>query len=597
MFSVHALALGVPRTYDWRVTTGTRMGAALGASVAAAMLFLLGSASGAPGDLDPTFGTNGVAEATAGVGNAMALQNDGMILVAGYSVPWELTVARYTSDGRLDRSFGNDGTATGPSGSALGMAVQTDAKIVATGYMANESMSVVRFTAGGALDAGFGSGGIARGPQGDGHAIAVQADGKILVAGTSVDPVSSLEAITVLRFRPDGAPDAGFGSNGVVRTPLGLGSNAQALALQPDGKIVVGGESAGLTLVRYEADGTLDQTFGSGGIVTSTAGGSSRAESLALEPEGQIVAVGGAGMRLAAMRFLPDGQPDFSFGDEGATTTGTGGIQGASDVAVQVDGRIVAAAYGPTVVTLVRFQRDGSLDPDFGEEGISSTKLGSNSAGAAVALEADGRILAGGFSSGVGETHVLVARFKASSPTTIGANPAVVPYRAGIQLAGIAADPQRGTPVRILARGCYAPLGKRPRTTWEFADGGWHTHVTPLSKTEYRAEILGDRSVSVTVQVRPRVMVRRVTRTHVRVRVLFGRALTGQTITLQRFRPATGWGDVQYAELQRVGRAPNGVLSGATFRAGRRKAPLRVLLRQPNRDACYATGVSRPVAH
>ena len=121
----------------------------LGASAAAALLLFLGSAAAAPGDLDPTFGTNGVAEATQGLGTVMALQPDGKILVAGYTFPWELSVVRYAPDGRLDRSFGSGGVAVGPSGRALGLAIQPDGKIVAAGGNKNRRsmFAVARYLA------------------------------------------------------------------------------------------------------------------------------------------------------------------------------------------------------------------------------------------------------------------------------------------------------------------------------------------------------------------------------------------------------------------------------------------------------------------
>jgi uncharacterized delta-60 repeat protein len=559
------------------------------------MLLFLGSAAAAPGDLDPTFGAGGVAEETQGLGTVMTLQPDGKILVAGYTFPWELSVARWTPDGRLDSTFGSGGIAVGPSGRATGLALQPDGKIVATGYVAEGSMSVVRFTGSGSLDPSFGSGGVAAGPRGDGSAIAVQADGKIVVVGTSGDPFSSLAAITVLRFQPDGAPDAGFGTNGVVRTPLGLGSVGRDVALQPDGKIVVAGSSDAMTLVRYDPDGSFDASFGFGGIARVTAGAFASAESVVVAPDGRLIAAGGSTLGLAVARLLPDGRPDASFGVGGAATVHAGGVGGASDVALQADGRVVVAASGPQFVALVRVRPDGSLDSNFGEEGISQVALGSWSQASAVAIEPDGRILAAGSSSGETETHFLLARFRVTSPTTISRIPFVVPYGSQIELAGTAVDSQPGTEVQILARGCNAHTSTRAATTHEQLAGNWTAHVTPRVRLGYRARILGDRSVSVTAEVRPRVTVRRLTRSRVRVRVLFGRALTGEVIVLQRYRPNGTWTNVGITELQRTGRARNGVLSGATFKVKRRGGPLRVLLRQPNPYACYAEAVSRPI--
>jgi uncharacterized delta-60 repeat protein len=595
MFNVRRLGFRTSRAYDWPVTTGTRLSVVLGASAAAAMLLFLGSATAAPGDLDPTFGDGGVAEPTQGLGTVMALQPDGMILVGGYTFPWELGVARYTPQGRLDRSFGSRGVAVGPSGRATGLAIQPDGKIVATGYLADGSMSVVRFTRAGSLDASFGSGGVVTGPQGDGSAIAVQDNGKIVVVGTSGDPFSSFAAITAFRLQPDGLPDAGFGSNGFVRTPIGLGSVGRDVALQPDGKIVVAGSSDGMTLVRYETDGSLDPSFGSGGIAKSAAPGPSWAESVVLQGDGRILAAGGAGTSMAVARFLLDGRPDPSFGSRGVTTARSGGLGSASDVALQSHGRIVVAASGQDVVALVRVRPDGNLDADFGEEGVSQVALGSRSGASGVAVDPDGRILAAGFSSGETATHFLLAGFRVTSPTTIAAKPFVVRYGSQVEVTGTAVDPRPGAGVQILARGCNAHTTTRAGTTTEQVHGEWRARVTPRARMGYRARILGDRSVSVTVQVRPRVTVRRLPHGHVQVRVLFGRALTGETIALQRLRPAAGWNTVRVTELHRTSRTGDGVLSGATFRAARRGGLLRAVLRQPNAYACYAEAFSRSI--
>jgi uncharacterized delta-60 repeat protein len=560
------------------------------------MFLFLGSAAAAPGDLDPAFGISGLAEATQGLGTVMALQPDGKILVAGYTFPWELSVVRYTADGRLDDSFGSHGVAVGPSGRATGLAIQPDGKIVATGYVADGTMSVVRFTAAGTLDSGFGSGGVATGPQGDGYAIAVQADRKIVVVGTSGDLFTSLAALTVLRLQPDGAPDAGFGLNGVVRTSLGLGSVGRDVAVQTDGKIVAAGYADAMTLVRYLTDGRLDSGFGSGGIAKSTGPGPSSAESVAMEADGRIVAAGGAGSDLAVARFLADGRPDPSFGSGGFMTAHAGGLGGASDIAVQADGRIVLAASGANDVALARVWPAGNLDSDFGEEGISQVTFGVWSQASAVALEPDGRILAAGSSSSESETHFLLARFRVTTPTTIGANVTVVPYGRKLELHGTAAAPRLGGAVQLLARGCQGHAITRPGSTRETAGGAWAVQATPHVTTAYRAEILGERSVSMTVQVRPRVMIRRVSRGQVQVRVLYGRALMGELIALQRNR-GTGWNTVTTAQLQRIRRTHAGVISGVTFKAKPRGGSLRVLLSQPNPDACYATGVSRSIAH
>jgi uncharacterized delta-60 repeat protein len=571
---------------------------------AATMLLLIGSAAAAPGDLDLSFGTRGVAEAeigSAAVAEGMALQPDGKIVLAGNSYPFGVALARFMPDGQLDGLFGSGGTVAGPDGSAFAVASQADGKLVVSAWAGDGLMSVIRYRLDGSVDSAFGSGGIASGPQGDPRAIAVQTDAKIVVAGTSVGPDVSL--FTLLRFEPDGTPDAGFGSDGIVRTRIGEGSGVWSIALQPDGKIVAAGWSTHsneqvMTLARYETDGRLDSTFGSGGVAQTTAGGAfSSAASVILQPDGRIVAAGSVFPKLAVARFLPDGTPDASFGSGGATTTGTGGIAGAFALALQADGRLVVAGSGPSVFTLLRFRADGTLDAEFGEEGISRSAIGLRADARAIAVEPGGQILAAGYSSGTSYTRFALARYRVSTPTTIGLAPLVVPYGTAIRVSGRASDAQPGARVTIKARGCYAYSSTRAASTIEGPSGDWSARVTPRTQTGYRAEIDGDRSLSVSVQVRPRLTVRRLSRSRVRTRALYGYSLAGETIVLQRLRRAAGqWVDIRLDSLRPVGRTRAGVVSGVTVKLRRRSAPIRALLRQPNPYACFAESVSRTMS-
>ena len=262
------------------VTNSTRLCAVLGASVVAAMLLFLGSAAAAPGDLDPTFGTGGVVETAIGSAasaRAMVLQPDGKIVLAEQCVPGrDSRVARYSPDGRLDPTFGTGGFVTGPEGTALAVAIQPDGRIVTAGRNNNTDyvMTVTRYLPNGNIDSAFGSGGVAaRFLPGDANAVAIQADGKILVAGGSPDPnMGSSNEFTLIRFLSGGTPDPDFGSNGVVRTRVGSSDTAWGLALQANGKIVAGGsggvDELRMAIARYEPNGELDPTFGANGVVT-----------------------------------------------------------------------------------------------------------------------------------------------------------------------------------------------------------------------------------------------------------------------------------------------------------------------------------------
>ena len=260
--------------------------------------------------------------------NAVALSG-GNILVAGHSKiggKFRIVLAQYTSTGALDTAgFGaGQGFVTTPVGSldadAAALAVQGDGKIVAAGLAGSVvsniwDVALLRYNANGLLytdpTTGFGGGtGIVTTDIGSSsnyaNAVALQADGKIVVVGNAfANPFAGTSDIAVLRYNTDGSldtdPTTGFGGGtGIVTTNVGAFDNGFAVAVQPDGKIVVAGNAdAGtgdrLALLRYNANGALDSGFGTGGIVTRAASGPSiiaGANAVVLQPGGEIVVAG-----------------------------------------------------------------------------------------------------------------------------------------------------------------------------------------------------------------------------------------------------------------------------------------------------------------
>ena len=567
------------------------------------MLLFLGSAAAAPGDLDPTFGADGVVETAIGsaaIARAMALQPDGKIVLAGIAYPGGIALARYRPDGRLDPTFGTGGLVTGPDGVVLAVAIQPDGRIVTAGRNndTDYAMTVTRYLPNGSIDSAFGSGGVAAGPTGDANAVAIQADGKIVVAGDSPDPnMESSNEFTLIRFLSGGTPDPDFGSNGVVLTRVGSSSTASGIALQPDGNIVAGGSGVvgelRMAMARYQPNGHLDPTFGASGVVTDpVAGRFAAATSITLDTAGRVVAAGYADGKVAVARYRTDGSVDRTFGANGSTTVGSGGLEEADAIALQPDGRIVVTGGGANVFALLRFGADGALDSTFGDDGISRKALGVFSGASAVAVEPDGPILAAGYASHANETNFVVARYRVTSPTAIHAEPVVVPYGRRITVAGNATQAEPGTSVELWAKGCYAISERRSSVTTQRADGSWNTRATPRSRTVYRSRIGGDRSEAVIVHVRPRLSIAR-TSGGVRVRVLFGHELSGEVVVLQRFGRGQ-WIDLAQRVLTQLGRTRDGVVSGANFRPPRR-GRYRALLRQPNPYVCFADAVSRAI--
>jgi uncharacterized delta-60 repeat protein len=389
----------------------------------------------ASGDLDPSFGSGGVVTTDFGgrgdVALGVAIQPDGKIVVAGNSSARDVfnvdfALARYNPDGTLDSSFGSGGTILSDLGSNIDAAsdvlLQTDGKIVAAGT-SNRQFGVARYTAAGALDSGFGSGGIVRTSFGGGFdqawGVARQPDGKLVVVGTGGPSAD----ILVARYNADGSLDGGFGSVGKVVTDLGSFDQALEAVIADNGKITVGGRSGGeFALVRYLPDGSLDPSFGSGGIVTTDFGNLDLAFAIAADPSGRIVAAGQSGSDFALARYTGDGSLDASFGSGGKVTTdfSDGSSEGANGLVISPTGTITAAGFtsaaaGATAFALARYDASGQLDTSFGTGGRATAKLGNNAlnTGLDVALQPDGNLVVVGVTGefGTGVTDFGVARF------------------------------------------------------------------------------------------------------------------------------------------------------------------------------------------
>jgi len=256
-------------------------------------------------------------------------------------------------------------------------------------------------------------------------AVAVQSDGRIVAAGDSYSDNNGW-SFALVRYNGNGSLDPTFGTGGKVLTNLDGG--ARAVAIQSDGKILAAGYSYlypdNFVLVRYNSDGSLDATFGYGGIVQTTMGGAVSA--LAIQSDGRIVAGGYSynGSAFAVARYFSNGTLDPSFGTGGAVVTGNMN-SGVSSVAIQSDGSILAAGGS----YLIRYDSIGMLDPLFGlGSGIVSGSPGQQIS--AVALQAGGQILAAGSAfNGIGGDDLILTRYNyidGSIDTSFGAGGWVV---------------------------------------------------------------------------------------------------------------------------------------------------------------------------
>ncbi|MGC1378571.1 MAG: hypothetical protein WA821_20235 [Anaerolineales bacterium] len=339
------------------------------------------------------------------------------------------TVNKTNNTWPLDITFGQNGIVTTDAGSEAwikSIAVQPDGKIVDIGsaYIAGSPVFLLeRYNADGSPDKTFGwAGGFLNGPGGYGDAIAIQPDGKILASGTSND------GVVLVRYKPNGAPDTSFGDNGTVITQNG-GFNT-AIIVQPNGQILLSGNyKDDFVVARYNSNGSPDKSFGvNGKALTDFGGAVDRSSAMLLQPDGKIILAGASNnMGFALARYNANGSPDTSFGNRGKLITNISKNSIADDLALQPDGKIVAAGENDVtgLVVLARYNPNGSLDKTFGVAGILNTKISAEMDGNSLAVQPDGRLMVSGDSyAGSAPDAFVLARYKSNGAldTTFGAN-------------------------------------------------------------------------------------------------------------------------------------------------------------------------------
>ncbi len=380
------------------------------------LVLFTSSALALSGDLDPSFGTGGKVltnvRGTYDVGGTIAILDDGKILLAGGEGS---VLVRYLPSGALDTTFGSGGKifSGDSSGGLFAMKLQRDGTIATAGVAGFPgNVRVTRFSPSGSqlsdsfLD--FGADDLA-------VAMALDSNDRIVVAGYS--GVNDPANIIVARFTAAGSPDPTFGDGGKVSTDIsGFEDAGQAVSVLPDGKILVAGytRSASLNprdfvLVRYEQNGNLDQSFGTGGkLIAPISTLDDAAYAMAIQPDGKILVGGrshvGNHYHVTLARFHADGTLDNTFGTAGKVVTETGSFRSsvATELLLQSDGKILVAA------TLDEFQEDflvlryhpnGTLDSSFGAGGRVQTLFGgSREIPNSLALQRDGKIVVSGYS-------------------------------------------------------------------------------------------------------------------------------------------------------------------------------------------------------
>ncbi|MGB8342425.1 MAG: delta-60 repeat domain-containing protein [Chthoniobacterales bacterium] len=280
----------------------------------------------------------------------------------------------------------------------------------------------------GALDSSFGRGGRVtsdfQGSNDFAYAVALQPDGKIVTAGIRFVGIAAEGGdFLITRYNPDGTLDRRFGQRGHVITDFGLTELAAAIAVQPDGKIIAAGGTYDIfpflggqfALARYNSNGSLDPTFGIGGLVRTTFNSEGCfASAIVLQADGKIIVAGTKYIHVTSdqssdtdfglARYNSDGSLDSTFGVGGEVATDfNGGNDDALSVLLQPDGRIVAVGDATSIANfydfaLTRYLPDGTIDTTFGNLGKVESDFGAanlDQARSAV-LQSDGKIVAAG---------------------------------------------------------------------------------------------------------------------------------------------------------------------------------------------------------
>ena len=379
------------------------------------------------GSLDMSFDGDGtvttdIATST-DIAQSVAIQSDGKIVVAGSSnnpsLVHDFALARYNQDGSLDETFDEDGkviTSFGSFAVALNVAIQNDGKILVAGYSKDRSVNnftLARYNVNGSLDSTFDGDGKLISPLGamtvSANSMSIQSDGKIVVAG--VISIDNKYDFALARYNTDGSLDTTFDGDGIVVTDLQTFDDiARSLAIQTDGKIVVAGSSTNgnrgdFALVRYNSNGSLDTTFDGDGILTTSNGMLAGPNGLAMQSDGKILVAGtsrysGLENDFALARYNANGSLDTTLGGTGILTTSIGASDdNASSIAIQSDGKIVVAGTSFSMgnnqnFALVRYNVNGSLDTTFDRDGKFVNDIGTlNDVVADLSIQSDGKIV------------------------------------------------------------------------------------------------------------------------------------------------------------------------------------------------------------
>ena len=393
------------------------------------------------GELDLGFGIDGIVKTDFGTTNddksyAVLVQPDGKIITAGYTFTTfsnDFAVARYNYDGSLDVDFGTDGLVTidfnGEKDFGYAAQLQPDGKILVAGTKCCfDDFGMIRLNTDGTLDNTFGGDGKVEtdffGNLDNGLSIAIQTDGKIVMGG---EAYGADRMFGLIRFNADGTIDDSFGVDGKVTTDVGIGHDyLKSITLQADGKILAGGyyDTEGsdyhdYAIVRYNTDGTIDNSFGVDGFVKQDIyHDQDFGFSIKTDADDNVLLAGYSdtvdGKYFTILRYTSAGLLDNTFGENGITTINFGDISYCKDIVLQPDGKIILAGFKVITdpdyeIALTRLNTDGKIDTSFGENGLVITDVGPEADYVyAVALQPDSKILAAGYIYNAGYDFLML---------------------------------------------------------------------------------------------------------------------------------------------------------------------------------------------
>lgn len=388
-----------------------------------------------PGSIDTSFGIAGkVVTNLFGYPYAIALKDDGKIIVAGLAYEEVVIVVRYNPDGSLDETFGENGKVLTDLvqeysfyySQALAVTVQQDGKIVITGTgyfedkngFADYDVLLIRYNEDGTLDETFGNDGIVISNFGSNRDIAydivVQPDNKIVITGQiNFD-------LFVARYLPNGVLDSSFAESGYYS--LKYKGRSRSIALQNDGKIIAAGGDDKFLLLRLYSSGEIDESFGDKGIVFTNFGYSEQILDIKLQQDGKIIAAGrmndySSGLQnMALARYNSNGSLDSSFSEDGLQNLLIEGYnaEATSVLLDEMNNKIIIAGSASKFV-VARYNKEGTLNDNFGTGGVQITDFGEPAGGKGAILQTDGKIVVAGIK---GSYDFALARYNGNEAET-----------------------------------------------------------------------------------------------------------------------------------------------------------------------------------